>query len=287
MFKKKSLLPLNIYIRKSGVTIGFERDGEIEYYHSIDTLSAFEIPHALRVLLNKHNLNNRFFANIILSKSYYEIYSVPRLNNVPDEEISTSLPWLVKDQSPLPVEHMLCDYCDSVSKHSEPKLNITVVDKTFVQTIVDECIAMKIKPNEIITEEYALAKYKTPEKTYMFLTCNGEDDLLLAIIHEDHLVFSRRIQNAVQICDANELILDQKLEEITTEVQTTREHFSTQISDESLDHIVVAVNGPYNSRLQEHLMENIGVLILTPPQIKEPSADTAPVLASLMEETNA
>jgi len=285
LFKTTEKKKLKALIRKNGITLSYIKDGAPFYVHSNECSDESELSFALKQSLQQVDDVHKFEIELILSHSFYEIHQIDK-PKVPVSELQDTIPWSIKDMTPIQIDNMLFDYCDILTKSSDPKINVTVADVNFVRQFVDICNEVKTQVTSINTEEHSIAQIVPDFESALFITCNSVDDLLITISLYGDSVLSRRVQGVTAICEDVELLIDQLIESISLEVQRSVDFFSSQISDAAITKAYIAVNGKNNARLANEITEITG--LKTMPLLPEQRlGDLAPCASIQREVKNA
>lgn len=210
---------------------------------------------------------------LVLSPGMYQILQVDR-PNVPDEEMVSALRWSIKDLVPIPAEQLVLDYFDSpVQTLGQIKLNVVACDKELITPFIEQFTKADVNLVGISVEELALTCMVSEEAAQLLLFHAPGDELLMLIVKQGQLYFSRRLRGYNSIHQMSVLELTSgPLDNLSLELQRSMDYMQRQLRQEPVSRILVAIQNPAIQDIVQNLQQNVEV----PVSIFEVSPENSP-----------
>jgi len=248
---------LGVFIAKQRVDICALSAG----YDAISVLdsTAFndvsELVKTLNEMISKHNLQAAT-CHVVLSNQLYQLLQIDK-PNVPDDEISSSLPFIAKEFINEAIDTVVFDY---FSVPNQNKINLVYCPKNLVELIVTAIQQAQLELVTIGIEELATAnlfntKADDRKSTQMLIAQQDHQEINLTIIHDNQLYFSRRLRGFSRLRDLQENQLDTLLlDNFSLEIQRSADFVVSQLKLPEVKEINLAlpstILAPLIARLQ-------------------------------------
>ena len=214
---------------------------------------------ALSQLIEEKGLQG-YACQLVLTPGMYQILQVDR-PSVPDEELASALRWSIKDLIAIPPEELVQDYYDSpVQSLGQAKLNVVACNKTLLQPLIDTLNRAKVDLVGISVEELALTSLVSDEAAQLILFHTPGDELLILIVKQQQLFFSRRLRGYNQIHQMSDFELEQgMLDNLSLELQRSMDYMQRQLRQEPVARVVIAIESPHKEVIVRGLQQNVEV----------------------------
>lgn len=180
---------------------------------------------------------------IILSPARYHVIQTEKpalLQN----EINQALPWQIKDLVNINVEDMVVDYIDIPVKPQQPE-RISVVVSSFIglKELLTVVHQHKLTLCSIQPEEWLLPlRVQNNGHPSILVVHQPEQELLIQIVHNGQLFFSRRVRGFDRLCHHTEDELKQGVfDNLLLELQRSMDYFESQLKQPPVRDIVLSV----------------------------------------------
>lgn len=242
-----------------------------------------ELGAVFTALLRKHALAacDCYF---VLSNQFYNLLQIDK-PKVPDDEISSTLPFIAKEYINEPIDSVVFDYF-AVPKQS--KINLVYCAKTIVELIVAATQQAKAELINIGIEELSTANLfnsndlsadglsgsqdcsksgnqsgrsnNTHNSTQMLISQQDFQEVTLTIIHDNQLYFSRRLRGFSRLRELQETQLDSPLlDNFSLEIQRSADFVVSQLKIPEVKKINLALPSPILNQLIERLQLNFTI----------------------------
>lgn len=226
-----------------------------------------ELGAVFTALLRKHALAacDCYF---VLSNQFYNLLQIDK-PKVPDDEISSTLPFIAKEYINEPIDSVVFDYF-AVPKQS--KINLVYCAKTIVELIVAATQQAKAELINIGIEELSTANLfnsngvpgndlsSTSNSTQMLISQQDFQEVTLTIIHDNQLYFSRRLRGFSRLRELQETQLDSPLlDNFSLEIQRSADFVVSQLKIPEVKKINLALPSPILNQLIERLQLNFTI----------------------------
>lgn len=130
---------------------------------------------------------------LILTHGMYQDTQIDK-PNVPEEEYNQALGFSAKDFFTIASENQILDYYQNVTNNpNNNKLNVVACDKNVVQPILSTLQSIDVKLVGISIDDIALTHFINDKQANLVIFHNPGTQLLLCIIKDGELCFSRHI----------------------------------------------------------------------------------------------
>ncbi len=209
---------------------------------------------------------------VVLAHGMYQMTQIDK-PNVPEVEYSTALGFSAKDFFTISPENQLLDYYQNVSNvPNNNKLNVVACDRNVVTPILDVLKGLELTLVGISIEDIVLTNFVKDENANLVIFHNPGSQLLLGIIKNSELCFSRRIHGYDNLHQLSEIDFEAGiLSNLGLEVQRSIDYAIGQLKLESVNNIYVCVQNFDSQYIVSSLQElfDIKVSILTPFDVSE------------------
>ena len=214
---------------------------------------------ALLQLIEERGLEG-YSCQLVLTPGMYQILQVDR-PSVPDEELASALRWSIKDLIAIPPEELIQDYYESpVQSLGQVKLNVVACNRTLLQPLIDTLLKAKVELVGISVEELALTSLVSDESAQLILFHTAGDELLILIVKQQQLFFSRRLRGYNQIHQMSDFELEQGvLDNLSLELQRSMDYMQRQLRQDPVARVVLAIDSPHSEVIVRGLQQNVEV----------------------------
>lgn len=201
---------------------------------------------------------------IVLAHGMYQVAQIDK-PNVPESEYSKVLGFSAKDYFTIPVENQLLDHYQNVSNNTNNKLNVVACDKTIILPILAALQEINVELIGISIVDIVLTHFVKEDKANLIIFHNPGSQLLLGIIKNGQLCFSRHIHGYDNLHQLSEIDFEAGiLDNLGLEVQRSIDYAIGQLKLESVANIYVSVqnfdSGCIVSSLQELFDIKVSIL---------------------------
>ncbi|TRX52815.1 hypothetical protein [Thalassomonas sp. M1454] len=215
----------------------------------------------LEELLSSHTFSGR--GTLVLSSSHFHSVQIDK-PDLPDDEISAALKWLVKDIVPIEPEDMVVDYSDSpVVVAGTQKINVVCANLSHLKKFTDSFKRYQVKLSGITTDEFAFANLvKASEKPTLLLCQQPFEDLLLLIIVNGQIYLSRRLRGFNEIGGySQEQLMNGICDSLSIELQKSLDYFERQLKQAPVTSIQVILPVVHEDFIVERLNANANIKV--------------------------
>lgn len=255
---------LGVFIAKQRVDICALSAGN-EAISVLDSVALSDMSALVKTLdemVTKHHLQAAS-CHVVLSNQVYQLLQIDK-PNVPDNEISSSLPFIAKEFINEAIDTVVFDY---FSVPNQNKINLVYCPKSVVELIVTAMQQAKLELVSIGIEELATANlFNTragdeQKTTQMLIAQQDYQEINLTIIYDNQLYFSRRLRGFSRLRDLQENQLDSPLlDNFSLEIQRSADFVVSQLKLPE----VKAINLALPSAILEPLITRIQLNFTTP-----------------------
>jgi len=203
---------------------------------------------------------------IVLAHGMYQIAQIDK-PNVPENEYSKALGFSAKDFFTISAENQLLDYYQNVSNiPNHNKLNVVACDKAVISPILEVLQEIDVKLIGISIEDITLTHFVDEEQANLIVFHNPGSQLLLGIVKNGQLCFSRHIHGYDNLHQLSEADFESGvLSNLGLEIQRSIDYAIGQLKLESVANIYVSVQNFDSESIVNTLQElfDIKVSILT------------------------
>lgn len=215
---------------------------------------------SLPVYVKKHGLAGTpcFFA---LSSHWYRILQVDK-PAVKDDELFDALQWPIKEMSGSDKE-IVYDYSDMpVQVAGQNKVMAVAIAKDEVEKLTNIIYKADLDLRSILVEELATT-HLVPVSNEPVITLVQEhgEVVVLNIIKNNQLYFTRRLKGFENIGDFSEVELDMGItESICVQIQRSMDFFESQLRQAPIKRILLKLDSPHIHFLSSRIAESMGVV---------------------------
>lgn len=182
---------------------------------------------------------------VVLDANHYQLIPLDK-PKLPEHEIVQALPWLLKDLTPIPPDNMQLDYLDTPGNPNQPRINIVVTAKAPLLQLCQQLVQMKMQPVLIAPQEWlSMELVETAGPTRMLLIQQPGQAMLVQVIREGQLCFSRHLRGFDQFCDTPlEQLQYGVLDNLLLEVQRSMDFIESQLKLPPVREIILLLSHP-------------------------------------------
>jgi hypothetical protein len=204
---------------------------------------------------------------VVLAHGMYQVTQIDK-PNVPETEYSQALGFSAKDFFTISPENQLLDYYQNVSNIlNNNKLNVVACDKAIISPILEALRDIDVELIGISIEDIALTHFVKEEQANLIIFHNPGSQLLLGIIKNGQLCFSRHIHGFDNLHQLSEIDFEAGiLSNLGLEVQRSIDYAIGQLKLEVVANIYVSVQNFDSESIVSSLQKlfDIKVSILSP-----------------------
>lgn len=199
-----------------------------------------------------------FFA---MSSHWYRIHQVDK-PNVPEHELFDALQWPIKEISGSEKE-IVYDYSEMpVQVSGQDKVMAVAIAKEEVAKLTNVIYTADLDLRSIVVEELATV-HLVPHKNDPVITLVQEhgEVVVLNIVKNDQLYFTRRIKGFENIGGFTEVELDMGLtESLCVQIQRSMDFFESQLRQAPIKRILLKLDSPHINFLSSRISDSMGVV---------------------------
>lgn len=204
---------------------------------------------------------------IVLTHGMFQVTQVDK-PNVPEAEYSQVLVFSAKDFFTISPENQLLDYYQNFSNNpNNNKLNVVACDKAVISPVLEALQEIKLDLVGISIEDIALTHFVNDEQANLVIFHNPGAQLLIGIIKNGQLCFSRNIHGYDNLHQLSEVDFEGGvLGSLGLEIQRSIDYGIGQLKLESIANIYVCVQNFDSEYIVSSLQElfDVKVSILSP-----------------------
>ena len=227
----------------------------------ITTANDEQVVAALEAMINKHNLTSAS-TTIVLPANKVESTQLDT-SEVPDREVTATLPWKVKDLINIPPQDMICDYIDMPLQPTgqQAKTQIIAVTRSYIEKVVQPFHDAKAKISALTTEQFAIARLQTSEDAAQLIFIqHKKSDAILLIVKNQQIAFARKIRNTAAIIDMSpEQLQMGGSDQVAIEIQRSIDYFESQLKQPPIKNAYLAMEGNNSELLIDALNQVLPV----------------------------
>lgn len=194
--------------------------------------------------------------DVVLNSNLYQNYQIEK-PNVPQEELSLTLPFLLKD---LISEKVADIVADATTLPTSSKLQVYVVPKTLVLGLANKLNAIKICLGRVLVEEDIWARVSPDSERFILLQRSQGSGYKVSAFVDNRCVFQRSIRGVTPPLTGVETS-GLQLDGIALELQRSIDYLSSQLRGATLHHMKVCCDEEDDSELAKELDERLSVKV--------------------------
>lgn len=234
---------LAIYLTATTVTLLQVRQQQITQCNTL-SYKAEQWQSALTKLLTA--LPSASVLQLVLAPEFYQLVQLDK-PALTEAELLQALPWQVKDLVSIAAEDMIADYIDLPGySGQQAKINVVVARQSWLKQLV-QCFSVAGQQLSTVQPAEWLAHYLLPasRQPCMLIIHQPEQEVLLQIVQDGQLYFSRRTRGLTQLhqLSADDLQGDM-LERLLLELQRSLDYFESQLKQAPVRDIRVLAQKP-------------------------------------------
>jgi len=287
-FKKKSRnKQACLAIFADSITVVHE-SGQEWITESIATSTAGEWAAAITSLLAKHQLDGCAL-RLVLGHGLYQSMLIEK-PELPREEYSTALPFLVKDlvnESPLEL------VADGFPAPLKDRLQVFVTNRAQVEQLIRICSDTGCEVVSISAEEVAWGQLTAPSLSQLVLHCRRNASLQLTAFKQQAMCFQRQLRGfpspLLDEKQAGDIGNSLQLDGLALELQRSLDFLSAQLRDSPITQLLISCDDDDDSALAAELSQRLSVAVAAiTPQHQVLTSNAARIAqAALMEPEGA
>lgn len=209
----------------------------------------------LVLALQQANLTD-ITVDVVLNSNLYQNYQIEK-PNVPQEELSLTLPFLLKD---LISEKVTDIVADATPLPTSNKLQVYVVPKSLVVGLANKLTVAKVTLGRVLVEDDIWARSSLDSERFVLLQRSQGSSYKVSAFVENRCVFQRTIRGvAAPLIGVASSGL--QLDGIALELQRSIDYLSSQLRGSTLHHMKVCCDEEDNDELAKELDERLSVKV--------------------------
>lgn len=216
--------------------------------------------------------------DVVLNSSLYQNYQIEK-PNVPQEELSLTLPFLLKDLISEKVTEIIAD---AMPLPSSNKLQVYVVPKTMVLGLAKELEAFKLTLGHVLVEDDVWGRAASGLDCFVLLQRSQNGAYKVSAFVDHRCVFQRTIRGVVPPL-TGVATAGFQLDSVALELQRSIDYLSSQMRGATLHRMKVCCDDEDNQALAQALDERLSVNV-TP--LMDVSLESGVLLAQLVAEND-
>lgn len=204
---------------------------------------------------------------IVLTHGMYQVTQIDK-PNVPEIEYNQALSFSAKDFFTISAENQILDYYQNVTNNlNNNKLNVVACDKNIIQPILSALQSIDVELAGISIDDIALTHFVKDEQANLIVFHNPGTQLLLCIIKNGELCFSRHIHGYDNLHQLSQIDFEGGiLGNLGLEAQRSIDYAIGQLKLESIANIYLCVQNFDSEYIVTSLQElfDIKVSLLSP-----------------------
>ena len=222
---------------------------------------------------------------IVLTYGLYQTAQVDK-PNVPENEWAQALIWSAKDLFTIAPANQLLEFYQHTSNNTNNnKLNIVACDKELLQPIIDCLIELEVDVKAISIEDIVLTQLVKEESANILVFHAPGTQLLLAIMKNGELCFSRHINGYENLHQLSEVDFEAgKLNNLSLEIQRSIDYAIGQLKLERISKIIVSVQNFASQQIVDTLQEMFDVNVTLLASEAEDEFSRFPINIAALDE---
>ncbi|HAS62969.1 MAG TPA: MSHA biogenesis protein MshI [Vibrio sp.] len=194
--------------------------------------------------------------DVVLNSNLYQNYQIEK-PNVPQEELSLTLPFLLKD---LISEKVTDIVADATPLPTSSKLQVYVVPKALVLGLANKLNAIKVCLGRVLVEDDIWARVSPDSERFVLLQRSQGSGYKVSAFVDNRCVFQRSIRGVTPPLTGVATSALQ-LDGIALELQRSIDYLSSQLRGATLHHMKVCCDEENDSELAKELDERLSVKV--------------------------
>lgn len=234
------------------------------------TIPAKDWQTELKTFVEENDLGNTKVTVACSSKKYQMVQAEKPA--VPDEEIAAALQWSIKDLL-MTQDDVVIDYFDIPAQTmGATKVNVVAMPKADLYGLCQGILESGLHVDCITVEELATCELlPDTQEAYVTMFQSPESEVILNIVKEGNIYFSRRIRGYEKISSFTEMELQMGVAEtISVEVQRSMDFFESQLKQAPVKKIYVRMDTEHQAALAKLIQDAmlVDAAPFVPPVLK-------------------
>lgn len=194
--------------------------------------------------------------DVVLNSSLYQNYQIEK-PNVPQEELSLTLPFLLKDLISEKITEIIAD---AMPLPSSNKLQVYVVPKSMVLGLAESLAQVNLKLGHILVEDDVWGRVATDTERFVLLQRSQNGAYKVSAFVDNRCVFQRTIRGVTAPLTGVASASFQ-LDSVALELQRSIDYLSSQMRGATLHRMKVCCDDEDNGELAKALDERLSVSV--------------------------
>ncbi|NTS75855.1 hypothetical protein HR060_03155 [Catenovulum sp. SM1970] len=253
------------FIAATGIyMVVFEPAQKAPVQFDFEAFSVDSNPIASLKQLIKRNKIEDVCCHVALPFNQYQQIAVDK-PDVEEADLASALKYAAKDDIAGDLEQYLIDYFDIPAQpFGQNKVNLVAAKYDFVSELVDLLHNRDLHISTIQTEELSYrALFTDKDEAVLLITHQPNQDLLVQIVKQGLVYFSRRIRGYNKLQDFAELEIEHGVaDNLSLEIQRSLDYFESQLRQAPVKRIYMAVDNPHQNILIDKIGMNFPIPVL-------------------------
>ncbi|MDX1678793.1 hypothetical protein [Arsukibacterium sp.] len=188
---------------------------------------------------------------LIIPPAMYQIIQLEK-PAIAETELLAALPWQIKDLTDIALDELVLDYIDLPAAPGQPdKINVVVSGKSQLQELVALVTDAKLQLQQILIEEWLIHELiENADHAALVLMHQPDQDVLLQVIRQGQLQFSRRLRGFSRLHQYSESELQQGVfDNLLLEIQRSMDYIESQLKLPPVRNIHLLCSGAERTNL--------------------------------------
>jgi MSHA biogenesis protein MshI len=211
-----------------------------------------------RNIITQHQLSGNNL-KLVLGHGLYQSLVIDK-PEVSAEELSTVLPFLVKDLVNEPPAELIADGFPTVVKD---RLQVFVASRPLISKIVLTCREAGCDVSDITTEDIVWSRFSDKNRSELILHVDATGNLQLTAFNQQILCFQRQLRGFTQPL-LDHQALDGggiQLDNLALELQRSLDFISAQLRSNPISQLIVSCENENNQTLAEELNNRLNITV--------------------------
>jgi MSHA biogenesis protein MshI len=216
--------------------------------------------------------------NVVLSSDLYQTYQIEK-PNIPEEELSGALPFLLKD---LISEKVTDIIADSIALSSNGKLQVYVVNRGLIVKLYETMKSHNIELNRVMVEDEVWGHSAGELSHFLLLQRSKQGPYKVSAYVDTQCAFQRTIRGVTPpLTGVASSVL--QLDSLALELQRSIDYLSSQLRGASLHKMQLCCDEEEQDEVVQALAERLSVKV---DLLSESNEESGAVLVSVAQQLN-
>ncbi|RTZ14306.1 MSHA biogenesis protein MshI [Vibrio aquaticus] len=267
---KQTAASLGVVVQPSALFFSATSGTELPQHVTFDNVSWQE---ALIKVLRENNVTD-LSLNIVLHSNLYQTYQIEQ-PNLPDEELSSALPFLLKD---LIAERVTDIVADSIALPMGNKRQVYVVQRALIKELYSALQKINIELNQVLVEDEVWGHSAGELANFLLLQRSKRGQFKVSAFVNSQCAFQRTIRGVTPpLTGVAASVL--QLDGIALELQRSVDYLSSQLRGTSLHQMQVCCDEEDQQEIAQALSERLSVKVSA---LTESNQESGHVLAAVL-----